>query len=87
MPPRSRRSTARSTSRGPGVETGGAGHNRRFTAPALTVADGVAAELVALAHDPQTSGGLLAAIDPGAVDGGAGRPRGGRRGLVAGRPR
>ncbi len=51
-----------------GVETGGAGHNRRFTAPALTVADGVAAELVALAHDPQTSGGLLAAIDPGAVE-------------------
>ena len=38
-----------------GVETGGAGHNRRFTAPALTVADGVAAELVALAHDPQTA--------------------------------
>jgi selenide,water dikinase len=52
-----------------GVETGGAGHNRRFTAPALTVADRVADELVALAHDPQTSGGLLAAIDPGAVDG------------------
>ena len=25
-----------------GVETGGAGHNRRFTAPALTVAVGVA---------------------------------------------
>ena len=32
--------------------------------PALTVADGVAPELVTLAHDPQTSGGLLAAIDP-----------------------
>jgi selenide,water dikinase len=47
-----------------GVETGGASHNRRFTAPALAVADGVAPELVALAHDPQTSGGLLAAIDP-----------------------
>ncbi len=45
-----------------GVETGGAGHNRRFTAPALTVAPGVAPELVALAHDPQTSGGLLAAV-------------------------
>jgi selenide,water dikinase len=45
-----------------GVETGGAGHNRRFTAPALTVGDGVAPELVALAHDPQTSGGLLAAV-------------------------
>ncbi|MEW6225079.1 MAG: selenide, water dikinase SelD [Chloroflexota bacterium] len=45
-----------------GVETGGAGHNRRFTAPALTVGRGVAPELVALAHDPQTSGGLLAAV-------------------------
>lgn len=45
-----------------GVETGGAGHNRRFTAPALTVAPGVVPELVALAHDPQTSGGLLAAV-------------------------
>ena len=47
-----------------GVETGGAAHNRRFTAPALDVAAGVAPELVALAHDPQTSGGLLAAVPP-----------------------
>ena len=45
-----------------GVETGGAAHNRRYVAPALTVADGVPPELVTLAHDPQTSGGLLAAI-------------------------
>jgi selenide,water dikinase len=45
-----------------GVETGGAAHNRRFVLPDLTTADGVAAELVALAHDPQTSGGLLAAV-------------------------
>ena len=45
-----------------GVETGGAAHNRRFVADALTVADGVAPELVTLAHDPQTSGGLLAAV-------------------------
>ncbi len=45
-----------------GVETGGATHNRRFTAPALAVGAGVVPELVALAHDPQTSGGLLAAI-------------------------
>ena len=45
-----------------GVETGGAAHNRRFVLPALTVADSVAAELVTLAHDPQTSGGLLAAV-------------------------
>jgi selenide, water dikinase len=45
-----------------GVETGGAAHNRRFVASSLVVADGVAADLVTLAHDPQTSGGLLAAI-------------------------
>jgi selenide,water dikinase len=51
-----------------GVETGGAAHNRRFVLPALTVADGVAAEHVTLAHDPQTSGGLLAAIDPGRIE-------------------
>jgi selenide,water dikinase len=47
-----------------GRETGGAAHNRRFTAPALIVASGVSPALVALAHDPQTSGGLLAAIPP-----------------------
>ena len=35
-----RRSTARSTSPRAGVETGGAAHNRRFTAPALTSATG-----------------------------------------------
>ncbi len=47
-----------------GIETGGAAHNRRFTAPALEVDPAVAPELVALAHDPQTSGGLLAAVAP-----------------------
>jgi selenide,water dikinase len=45
-----------------GNETGGAAHNRRFTAPALAVGADVSAALVALAHDPQTSGGLLAAV-------------------------
>ena len=45
-----------------GVETGGAAHNRRFVADSLSVADGVPPELVTLAHDPQTSGGLLATI-------------------------
>ena len=43
-----------------GVETGGAAHNRRFVQ--LEGAAGLPAELVVLAHDPQTSGGLLAAI-------------------------
>jgi selenide,water dikinase len=45
-----------------GVETGGAAHNRRFVADVLTVANGAQEELVTLAHDPQTSGGLLAAV-------------------------
>ena len=44
------------------VETGGAAHNRRYVAPALDVGPDVPTELVTLAHDPQTSGGLLAAI-------------------------
>ena len=47
-----------------GLETDGAGHNRRYVAPALTVVPGVTAAAVALAHDPQTSGGLLAAVPP-----------------------
>jgi selenide,water dikinase len=47
-----------------GIETDGAGHNRRFTAEVLDVRPGVPPELVALAHDPQTSGGLLAAVPP-----------------------
>ena len=45
-----------------GVETGGAGHNRRFVSAELSVREGVSAELVSLAHDPQTSGGLLASV-------------------------
>ena len=54
-----------------GVETGGAAHNRRFVATTLEIADGVDPALVTLAHDPQTSGGLLAAVPAdrlGAVD-------------------
>jgi selenide, water dikinase len=51
-----------------GVETGGAAHNRRFVADALSVAGGVPPELVTVAHDPQTSGGLLAAVSPDRVE-------------------
>jgi selenide,water dikinase len=47
-----------------GVETGGATHNRRFVAASLSIAEGVPDDLVTLAHDPQTSGGLLAAVPP-----------------------
>jgi len=45
-----------------GVETGGAAHNRRYVLPLLHVGAAVTPELVTLAHDPQTSGGLLAAV-------------------------
>jgi selenide,water dikinase len=45
-----------------GVETGGAAHNRRFVSGVLRVGPGVPPEIVTLAHDPQTSGGLLAAV-------------------------
>ena len=51
-----------------GVETGGAAHNRRFVRPSLAIAEGVSPELVTLAHDPQTSGGLLAAVPADQVD-------------------
>ena len=51
-----------------GIETAGASHNRHFVAPALTLGSDVAPELVVLAHDPQTSGGLLAAIPPDDLD-------------------
>ena len=51
-----------------GIETGGGAHNRRFTAPALTLGAGVEPELVALAHDPQTSGGLLATVPEARLD-------------------
>ena len=51
-----------------GVETGGAAHNRRYVAGSLAIGPDVRAELVTLAHDPQTSGGLLAAVAPDGVD-------------------
>jgi selenide, water dikinase len=47
-----------------GVETGGATHNRRFVRDELDVGKSVPDEQVTLAHDPQTSGGLLAALPP-----------------------
>jgi len=50
-----------------GVETGGAAHNRRFAARRCTT-EGVDDALVTLAFDPQTSGGLLAAVPPRGMD-------------------
>ena len=51
-----------------GVETGGAAHNRRFVAPSLELSADVPDDLVTIAHDPQTSGGLLAAVAPHRVE-------------------
>ncbi len=51
-----------------GVETGGAGHNRRSVASIVSVGPSVEAAREALAYDPQTSGGLLAAVPPAILD-------------------
>ena len=55
-----------------GVRTGGDQRNRDFAGPHVE-AHGVAEDLLALAYDPQTSGGLLIALpaDKGAVLGAA----------------
>ena len=47
-----------------GVRTGGDARNRAHLDGKVAVADGVSDALVALAYDPQTSGGLLASVDP-----------------------
>jgi len=47
---------------GRGVRTGGDARNRASLAGRVTVAEGVSAEYEALCYDPQTSGGLLAAV-------------------------
>ncbi|MFV0306805.1 MAG: selenide, water dikinase SelD [Desertimonas sp.] len=51
-----------------GVRTGGDARNREYVAERFVVDPGVAASAEALCLDPQTSGGLLAAVDPAAVD-------------------
>ena len=53
------RSPAPSTPRAPGVSTAGTRNNRAY---APVEAAGVAAELVELAYDPQTAGGLLVSL-------------------------
>ena len=51
-----------------GVRTGGDVRNRTHLEGRVTVAASVPAALEALAYDPQTSGGLLAAVRPDLVD-------------------
>jgi len=50
-----------------GVRTGGDARNRAYVEGHVTIA--VPDSEAALAFDPQTSGGLLAAVDPAAIDG------------------
>lgn len=51
-----------------GVKTGGDARNRRAVESRVRVSDGVDVAFATVAFDPQTSGGLLAAIDPAAID-------------------
>ncbi len=51
-----------------GVRTGGDPRNREHLDGRVTVGAGVAAALEALCYDPQTSGGLLAAVAPAAAE-------------------
>jgi selenide,water dikinase len=51
-----------------GVRTGGDPRNREHLAGRVVVGAGVSAALEALCYDPQTSGGLLTALAPPAVE-------------------
>lgn len=51
------------------VRTGGDARNRTAVGTRVTLADGVDVAYDIVAFDPQTSGGLLAAVDPAAVAG------------------
>ena len=69
-----------------GVETGGAGHNRRFTAPALTVGDGGRGGARRARARSADLGRAAGGRPPADVDAGRGGSRGGRgRGWRVGR--
>ena len=60
-PPRSRRSTGALEAARAGIRTGGDPRNRDFAGPHVA-SDGVPDELLALAYDAQTAGGLLVTL-------------------------
>lgn len=47
-----------------GISTGGAGRNREYVSPRITLDPSINPEFLELLYDPQTSGGLLIAVDP-----------------------
>ena len=51
-----------------GNRSGGLGSNQEYFSPGVVVTAGVDASLEILLYDPQTSGGLLVAVAPGAAD-------------------
>jgi selenide,water dikinase len=51
-----------------GVRTGGDPRNRQHVERRVVIGAGVDPDLAAIGFDPQTSGGLLAAVDPAAAD-------------------
>jgi selenide,water dikinase len=71
-----------------GIRTGGDARNRAHLTGRVAVGAGVPAAIEAIAYDPQTSGGLLAAVEPrdvGALEG-AGFVPVGRVGVADGQP-
>ena len=51
-----------------GVRTGGDPRNREHVAQHVRIESGLGDDRAAIGYDPQTSGGLLAAVDPAIVD-------------------
>ncbi len=51
-----------------GVRTGGDARNRDHVEAHVSIAGGVSQDLAAVGYDPQTSGGLLAAVSPDVVE-------------------